>query len=231
MTDSRRLTLFLAACGAALSLAATLAHASRPAQDELELQFIGHAAFRIADGETTLLTDFPYKSGASGFMEYRMEDVGPTPDGVSLITHDHADHWDAALFRKMVLKIIAPPAITRGLPSDRVVPWSDAITYKGIEVHPMATPHTTGHVSYLVVWHGVRMFFTGDTDDPQPVLAQSRLDALFATPWLVRSLTKSGHKLDTELLVVHHHRAGEDVPLLPRMLLPRQGDVFRIDYR
>ncbi len=231
MSDSRRLFPFLAACGAALSLAATLAYASRPAQDELELQFIGNAAFRITDGQTTLLTDFPYKSGASGTMEYRMEDVGPTPDGVSLITHDHADHWDPALFRKMALKVIAPPAITKGLPADRVIPWSDAMAYKGIEVKPIATPHAAPHVSYLVVWHGVRMFFTGDTEDPQPVLAQSRLDALFATPWLIKSLSKTGQKLDTALLVVQHHTAGEDVPLLPRMLLPRQGDVFRIDYR
>lgn len=220
---------WLLACGA-LALAGALTAAGR-AQDELELQFIGNAAFRITDGQTTLLTDFPYKSGAFGSMEYRMEDVGPIADGVSLVTHDHADHWDAALFRKTTLKVIAPPAITKGLPVDRILPWGDRIAYKDIEVHPIATSHAPTHVSYLVVWHGVRMFFTGDTEDPQPVLAQARLDALFATPWLIQSLAKSGRKIDTELLVVHHHKAGEDVPLLPRMMLPRQGDVFRIDYR
>jgi hypothetical protein len=226
-----RKRLWFVTGGPLLCLTAALAYASLPVQDGLELQFIGNMAFRISDGQVTLLTDFPYRSGQSGYDTYRLEDVGPILNGVSLITHDHLDHWDPALFRKMNLKVIAPPEITKGLPVDRVVTWGDRIVFGPLEVHPIATPHTPTHHSYLVMWHGLRMFFTGDTEDPQVVAAQLHLDALFASPWLIREFAKTSQKLDTELLVVYHHRAGEDVPMLPRMLLPHQGDVFHIEFK
>lgn len=221
----------MVACG--LLLIAKLAPAlSSRTQDELELQFIGHAAFRITDGQTTLVTDFPYRSGYAGSMTYRLEDVGPLVDGVSLVTHEHADHWDPSLFRKMSLKVIAAPGLTRRLPADRVIAWNDdAITFKDVRVHPIVTPHTPNHRSYLVVWHGVRMFFTGDTEDSSALVAARDLDAAFVTPWLIDSLIRTGARLDAKLLVVYHHTDREEIPQLPRMVRPRQGDTFRLDYR
>ena len=209
-------------------LLATPAAAPRQS-DQLEVTFIGNMAFRVTDGQTTLLTDFPYRSGASGSMEYRIENVGPIADGVTLITQDAVDHWDPALFRKLPLKVIAPLGITRTLAPDRVVTWGDRITYKDLEVQPFTSPRSLGHVAYLVVWHGIRLFFSGDTEDPQLIARQSRVDALFVTPWIIRSLGATGARLDAELLVVCHHKPNEDVPLLPRMMLPRQGDAFKID--
>jgi L-ascorbate metabolism protein UlaG (beta-lactamase superfamily) len=199
--------------------------------DQLEITFIGNMAFRVTDGQTALLTDFPHRPGASGSMEHRIEEVGPIHDGVTLITHDAADHWDPALFRKLSLKVIAPPAVTKGLPAERVVAWGDRMTYKDILIQPIVSPRAAGHVAYLVVWHGVRLFFSGDTEDLQVVTEQSKLDALFVTPWIIRNLLATGATLDAELLVVCHHQPGEDVPLLPRMLLPQPGDTFRIDTR
>ena len=76
---------------------------------ELEFQFIGNMAFKITDGETTLLSDFPYRSGAYGYMKYDLGDVAPFEGGVSLITHFHADHWDKKLFDEMDWALIAPP--------------------------------------------------------------------------------------------------------------------------
>ena len=51
-----------------------------------EIEFIGNAAFRITDGTTTLLTDFPYRSGASGYMSYEAADIGSIVDGVSRVS-------------------------------------------------------------------------------------------------------------------------------------------------
>lgn len=224
-----RLSLVLAV----LAIGLLVTSAASPVQpDQLECQFIGNAAFRITDGQTTLLTDFPYRSGASGYMTYRMEDVGPIVDGVTVLTHDHADHWDPALFRKMTLRVIAPPAITKGLPSDRVVAWHDeSMAFKDIRIQPVPTSHAGNHHSYLVTWHGVRLFVMGDTEDSAVLVAQRDLDAAFVSPWIIDSLVTSGARLDVRLLVVYHHRPGEDVPQLPRMMLPQPGDTFRIDYR
>jgi hypothetical protein len=40
--------------------------AGAPDAAGLEIRFIGNMAFSITDGKTTLLTDFPYRSGAFG---------------------------------------------------------------------------------------------------------------------------------------------------------------------
>ena len=42
---------------------------------KLSARFIGNAAFEITDGEFTLLTDFPYQSGAFGYMTYDPAEV------------------------------------------------------------------------------------------------------------------------------------------------------------
>ena len=88
-----------------------LLHAPFARAGEFTFQFIGNMAFKITDGETTLISDFPYRSGAYGYMEYDMADVKPIVDGVSLITHFHADHWDKKLFAEMDLALIAPPVV------------------------------------------------------------------------------------------------------------------------
>jgi len=64
----------------------------------LEAQFIGNEAFRITDGNTTLMTDFPYKSGAYNYMKYKFDFSSVTGTVVSLITHRHDDHFAPVLF-------------------------------------------------------------------------------------------------------------------------------------
>lgn len=196
---------------------------------QIELEFIGNMAFRITDGQTTLLSDFPYESGAFGYMEYEMEEVGPIVDGVSLITHEHRDHWDAGLFRDMNLRVIAHPDIVRGLPANQIIPWSERITYKDIVVEPVRTAHTDAHSSYRVTWHGRRLYFTGDTTSTEELLAQENLDVAFVSPWLLETLAAGGRRVDTELLVVYHHVEGQPVERIQNMLQPRQGQRFQIE--
>ena len=66
----------------------------------LEFRFIGNMAFQISDGAFTILTDYPYISGAFGYMEYQSETVKPVGTVLSLVTHEHDDHWNPASFRK-----------------------------------------------------------------------------------------------------------------------------------
>jgi hypothetical protein len=56
------------------------------AANKLHFKFIGNQAFLITDGNTTLLTDFPYTSGAFGYMTYdftapHVDDIFPNPNG------------------------------------------------------------------------------------------------------------------------------------------------------
>ena len=196
----------------------------------LEVDFIGNAAVRISDGLTTLYSDFPYVSGASGYMVYDEDRVEEADSGVALISHAHADHWNARDFERTGLTLVAPPALAAGLPADRLAPWSDAIRLAGLVIHPIATPHVPDapHASYTVEWGERRLHFTGDTEDPSALLAQTELDAAFVTPWLLRRVLTDGETIDAELVVVYHHTAGEDVPRGAGIHVPTQNSSFRI---
>jgi L-ascorbate metabolism protein UlaG (beta-lactamase superfamily) len=216
-----------------LVLASTLALlVSAGAAAQLEFHFIGNMAFHITDGRTTLLTDFPYQSGYSGYMTWRMADVPPIVEGLSLITHRHADHFDAGQFTPLALRILGPEEVTRTLPADRVVPLAPKVAYRDIVVEPIRTPHAgLEHYSYVVAWHGLRLYFTGDTEDTSALLAAQDLDVAFVSPWLMADMAEHGQRIDTRLLVSYHHQAGENVPAFQNRRVPKQGEAFRVPFR
>ncbi len=194
----------------------------------LEVEFIGNMAMRLTDGLDTMYTDFPYRSGAAGYMEYSRDALDAVEQGVTLITHEHADHWDARAFARTKLKLIAPPAIAAAIEPDRVLPWGDSIRYGGIEVQPVATPHTDAHVSYRVLWGGRRLYFSGDTESTEAILQERDLDVAFVSPWLLRTVLGAGQAIDADLIVVYHHLADEDVPTGPGIHVPTQRGRFII---
>ena len=195
----------------------------------LEVDFIGNMAVRVTDGRQALVSDFPYQSGASGYMEYDDDILDDIGSGVALISHGHADHWDQELFESTDLDVIAPPALTADIDPDRVIEWSDEIALGNIVVRPVATPHIEPHSSYLVEWGGRRLYFTGDTESVDALLEQRDLDAVFISPWLLRDVLARNLDVDTELFVVYHHAAGEEVPTGAGIHVPTQGGRFAID--
>lgn len=205
--------------------------AGRSLAGNLEFQFIGNAAFHITDGKTTLLSDFPYTSGAFGYMTYEMKNTKPIVDGIVLITHKHEDHWNPKLFSSMDLAIIAPPEILAELESKKKVSFSDEMQYKGLKVQAFRTPHTPEHHSYLVTWHGVRMYFPGDTESLDQMLKIKNLDVVFISPWLLQSLMKKEQKIDTKMLVVYHHQPHETIPNYQDRIVPKQGEGFVIPFK
>lgn len=201
--------------------------------DELEFQFIGNMAFSISDGKITLYSDFPYESGAFGYMKYDLQDVKISKNGVCLITHSHRDHWASELFQPLNLKLIGPPDVLKGVDPSRVIPFAKEIQYDGIRIEPFSTPHGRNmtHYSYLVIWHGVRMYFTGDTDEVETLLSMKDLDAAFISPWLAQVLLEKKQSVDANKIFMYHHADGEKVVSLQKSILPKQGEVFHIPFR
>jgi L-ascorbate metabolism protein UlaG (beta-lactamase superfamily) len=210
----------------ALLIAAGLA-APQPAQ--LSARFIGNMSFAITDGTTTVMTDFPYQSGYSGYMTYPASEIrSDTAQTISLITHRHADHWESALFARTNWKVIGPRDVVSSVAADRRLDPGEIV--KGVlRVEPVATPHAgIGHDSYLVTWHGRRLWFTGDTESLDALTTTKNLDVAFVSPWLWASALKRGLTIDAKRIVIYHHPAGETVAQCTgRCTVPRQGDVLR----
>jgi len=213
---------------AALLLAATAATAPGPAK--LQAMFIGNMAFAITDGKTVLYSDFPYEPGAFGYMSYDFAKVPKAPGSLCLITHGHKDHFDLVLFEKMDAKAIAPPKVEATLPPARVIPFAPKMTYRDITVESFPTPHgDADHASYLVSWHGVRLYFTGDTDSPDQLLAMKNLDYAFVSPWLIGMIAQKKGHIDAKTVVCYHHKTDDRVPELQNRIVPKQGQVLSLE--
>jgi len=211
--------LILAGVGAAAS-------ASPPATD-LRATFIGNMAVHLTDGRVAMLVDFPYQSGAFGYMEWSKAIVPTGPAPLCLISHSHDDHFAPRLARDFCGSILGPKDVVAGS-GVRALELAPQVSWEGLSVRPLATRHAgIEHYSFLVEWGGRRLYFTGDTDDPEALLAARGLDVAFVSPWLLAAVGSQGRRIDARQVAVYHHKAGEAVPEIQGRLVPRPGDVLR----
>ena len=216
----------LAAVGFAV-LAASGSAQPRPA---LEARFLGNMSYAITDGTTTLMTDFPYQSGYSRYMTYDAAQVrSATAATLSLITHRHLDHFDRGLFEATGWKVAGPADVIAAVDPSRVVPVTGSGTFGPVRIEAIETPHASlGHYSYIVTWHGRRLYFTGDTESTDALLAARNLDVAFVSPWLYRAVVRAGQRIDAKQVVIYHQEQGQQVPECGTgCSVPRQGDVLK----
>jgi len=173
---------------------------------ELSVQYIGNAGVILSDSTTSLLIDLPYESGAFGYMQYDPELLQPSGGTVSVITHDHADHFDPSLFMAHgSWRIIGPPSITETIPPDRVLS-GDSVTVGAFLISAISTPHSADHRSYRIRWRSRVFHFAGDTDSAASIPIEPHLDILFVTPWLQCALQQAGRERSWDRAVLYHHQ-------------------------
>ena len=194
----------------------------------LTLTFIGNEAVQITDGSTTLVSDFPYRSGYSGYMTYDFGTVAPPGKVLCLITHRHPDHFEPSLLAKTSWQVMAPGEPLGPVESPRALPLGQS--FGPIQIEPQRTPHARlEHYSYRVTWGGRRFYFVGDTESPDALLDERGLDIAFVTPWLYRAAVRTGRTIDAKKIVIYHQQSGEQVPTCDRCVALRQGETMTID--
>jgi uncharacterized protein len=200
----------------------------------LDLALVGNAAVQVTDGKLTLVTDFPYRSGAFGYMEYASSQVWTGRNVVSLITHRHDDHVEIERLKGLSWRVIGPQEVTQQLPPASVIPLEAASgVAPGLRIDALPTPHAdVQHFSYVVEWHGRRFYFSGDTEDPSSVLNQTGLDIAFVTPWMLKAVTSSGRRVDAARVVIYHHTVRERVAgCTTPCEVPAQGAQWQLSGR
>lgn len=201
----------------------------------LTATFIGNEAWHITDGEYTLLTDFPYQSGYSRYMTWDASGVPKVKDPAKLLvvtTHQHRDHFAAELFPRLnPAGVIGPATVRAAAPAKGITPTADA-RFGPIRVQAIATPHADlEHYSYVIEWHGVRIYVPGDTEEAKSLIGAKNLDVAFVTPWMLRAAQRAGAKIDARRVIVVHHEAGQSVAPYQGSTVPRQGDVLVLQQR
>ncbi len=128
----------------------------------------------------------------------------------------------------MDAKAIAPPKVAATLPPARVIPFAPKMTYRDITIEAFPTPHgDADHASYLVEWHGVRLYFTGDTDSADQLLAMKNLDYAFVSPWLIGKIAQQkgpDRRENGHLLPPQGRRQGPGAPGPDRSETGRHAD-------
>jgi L-ascorbate metabolism protein UlaG (beta-lactamase superfamily) len=132
------------------------------------LHWLGHDSFRL-DGPVVIYFD-PWK----------LEGDLPHADLV-LVSHEHHDHCSPEDVEKVSgpeTTIVANAGSKEKLPSAKTVRPGDRITVKGIDIEAVRAynvnkfrspgvpfhPREADHVGYVITVEGVRLYFTGDTD-------------------------------------------------------------------
>ena len=203
-----------------------------PPTADLRLTFIGNAAVHVTDGKTTLVTDFPYRSGAFGYMTYDMKRLPPMDGAAALITHAHADHFAPELLQARPMKLLGPPQLARAVPGGQALTPGQPFRFGNFEILAFPTPHgqteKIEHFSYLVTWQGRKLYFSGDTESDDALLNMPGLDVAFVSPWVLFAAAKAGKRVDAKKIVVYHHRADQTKPPYPGSVVPKQGETFTV---
>ena len=129
----------------------------------MEIQYLGHAGFRLRHKGVEIVID-PYFSGGS-----ELDPRTLTPQFI-LITHEHFDHCDVPvvkmLARKNKSKIIGPPPVERKLVEKIVkVRPGNKLDYDkfSLRVEPAFHHQSEFPVGYLLDFEGLRVYHAGDT--------------------------------------------------------------------
>lgn len=201
--------------------------------NEIRIRFIGNCGLHMTDGVLDVYVDFPYKSGAYGYMKYDPSEVERVKDGsLFLFTHRHADHYSKGLLKKLNGSVYGPWSVPKKKRPDLQKLGGPAAEFS---IQAFKTKHrfSLKHHSYLITWHGKKIFLSGDTETAETIAKRSGMDWAFVPPWILLDAEKKKMKIDTRKFAVYHLYPGEQFNIeTPEriVLLDKQQQVITIPY-
>lgn len=204
----------------------------RAQSNEITIRFIGNCGLHLTDGTTDIYTDFPYVSGFNQYMEYEDSELETVKDSaVFIFTHTHPDHYSKKRM-KQVLKHKGGSAYGS---------WDIPELEKLCELIPdfkiqaFKTQHflSRRHYSYLMEWHGKRIFLSGDTEHPDTIVSIKNIDWAFMPAWLIQEVfTTQKMKVDSKMIAVYHIGLKDDINIQGEqfVMLKKQGEKISIPY-
>lgn len=196
--------------------------------NEIKIRFIGNCGLYLTDGETNIYIDFPYKSGAHHYMEYDESEISAIKENPILIfTHKHSDHFSRKEVRKLNGKLFGPWNVKKLEQLNASVP--------DFSIQYFKTKHrfSLNHYSYLITWHGKKLYFSGDTEHAETIGAMQGLDYAFVPYWLLYDAKEKNIRIDTRMRVVYHLYPNQKITGEKpddMILLDRQGMIISVPY-
>jgi L-ascorbate metabolism protein UlaG (beta-lactamase superfamily) len=195
--------------------------------NEIKITFIANCGLYLTDGNSTIYVDFPYKSGAYMYAKYDRSEIDSLKDNaIFIFTHKHRDHYSRRLVKKCKGKVYGPWNAKKLEQLDSSI--------QDISIQPFVTEHrfSSNHCSYLITWHGKKIFISGDTEHAETIAALTDLDWAFIPVWLLMDARKKGLKIDAKMIGLYHIGPKERITTAdPKIhLMVKQGEVISIPY-
>ncbi len=186
--------------------------AAPPPEEALTLRFIGNAGFEITDGTSTILVDFPYQSGAYGYMRYDSTEIRRRDNALCLFTHSHADHFSAERLPGIGCTVAGPSSVlaqrTASEALDEESPWR----FGSATIRCIASEHgDVDHCSFVLNWQERDIVVAGDVETVEPVLRQvAEVDLLIMPFWVSEEATAIRDRFPGVRMLLVHEEPGED---------------------
>lgn len=186
----------------------------------------------MSDGLLDVYVDFPYKSGAFGYMEYPSSEVDSIKaQATHIFTHRHPDHYTKKLVKKLTGTVFGPWKVKKKRRADLSAPAYSAAQFS-LETFRTKHRFARHHYSYLITWHGQRIFLNGDTESAETFAQLKDLTIAFVPAWVMRDAQERGIKVDTKHVAVYHLYPSDKVTSEnPKIqLLFTQGTTITLPY-
>lgn len=199
---------------------------------EIKIRYIGNCGLHITDGVSHIYTDFPYKSGAHHYAEYDDSEIDNLKENAYYIfTHKHSDHYYKGKMNK----------ILKSKQGKKYGKWnideleSLAQVIPDFKIEAFKTKHrfSFAHYSYLITWHGKRIFLSGDTESAEIIMGLNDMDWVFIPAWLVGPIQEYEKPLDAKHIGIYHIGPKDDINIKGDrvLMLDKQGEVISISYK
>lgn len=174
--------------------------------NEIKIEFLGNCGLYLSDGETNIYTDFPYKSGAYGYMQFEESELDRIKENsIFIFTHKHADHYSKKNLKKVITEKGGTAYGVSNIPE--LEKLNDNLN--DFEIKSFKTKHKVfginfRHFSYLITWHGKTIYLSGDTTNPETIGKIKNIDLAFVPYWLYENAIKQHINIDAKEIGIYH---------------------------
>jgi len=178
---------------------------------KIQIEFLGNCGLHMTDGISDFYIDFPYKSGAYGYMEFDETELDSIKENsIFIFTHKHADHYS----KKNLKKVMKEKSGNKFGVSKISELEKLGETIENFEIKAFKTKHTFfgipfRHYSYLITWHGKKIFLSGDTTNLETIGKMKNIDLAFVPYWILTDAKEQGIEIDAKMFAVYHLYPGQ----------------------
>jgi len=202
---------------------------SRAQNETLQIRFISNCGLHISDGKGDVYVDFPYRSGAFIYDEFDASELDAIADSaVFLFTHTHGDHYS-----RKNMKFVKKHKQGKKYGKWNIKSLGELETmFDDFSIKAVRNKHRFSHVhySFVITWHGKRIFIGGDAESTATVLAEQNLDWAFIPSWIFMSLQEEEAEIDAKMIGIYHIGPYDDVVIKhPQIhVFDTQGEVISL---